>query len=160
VAIVAVTIAAIASPTFRARFGFGRPAAYPAGSQIDVPGGLYNRSPLTLVLFIRSSCIACQNAKPMFATIKSDFDKAAVPTTLVTNGQHADEEAAYARELGVDPSRLVALDYSGTKLKLSVVPTLALVNQRGDVVYSVEGIPTEPQRQELLTAVASQPKTR
>jgi hypothetical protein len=158
VAVVALTVAAIASPTFRARFGFARPASYPAGSAIDVPGHLYSGSPQTLFVFIRSSCIACQNAKPMFSTIKADLEKVGVSTTLITNGQNANEEAAYAKELGVDASKLIAMNVSA--IKLAVVPTLALVNERGEVLYSVEGIPTDPQRQELLTAVASQPKTR
>ena len=158
-AIVALTVAAIASPTFRARLGFARAASYPAGSQIDVPGHLYASSPLTLLVFVRSNCAACQNAKPMFGTIRADLEKIAVPTTLIVSGLHAVDEAAYAKDLGVAADHLVTLDL-GAITKLQVVPTLVLVNQRGEVMYSAEGIPTDPQRQDLLNAVASQPSAR
>ena len=95
----------------------------------------------------------------MFATIKTDLEKAAVPTRLATNGFHPDDEAAYAKEIGVDASQTVALDFSSLG-GLQVVPVLVLVNQRGDVVYSAEGIPTDSQRQDLLNAVATQSKAR
>jgi hypothetical protein len=95
----------------------------------------------------------------MFATIRTELEKAAVPTTLVTNGLHPDDEAAYAREIGADVSKTAALDFSNLK-GLQVVPALVLVNQRGDVVYSAEGIPTDSQRLDLLNAVAAQANAR
>ena len=95
----------------------------------------------------------------MFGTIRADLEKIAVPTTLIVSGLHAVDEAAYAKDLGVAADHLVTLDL-GAITKLQVVPTLVLVNQRGEVMYSAEGIPTDPQRQDLLNAVASQPSAR
>jgi hypothetical protein len=95
----------------------------------------------------------------MFAIIRTDLEKVRVPTRLVTNGLHVDDEAAYANEIGLDAAKTVGLDFSSLK-GLQAVPALVLVNQRGDVIYSAEGIPTDSQRQDLLNAVAFQPLVR
>lgn len=156
VAVVAITVAALAMPSLRARLGIapGRSASYSAGQRIDVPASLYDSSPLTLFVFARSSCGACQRAKPVFADIARRLpNPSSVRVVLVTTSTRQEDEVAYARDLGLDQSHITTLNGAG--LRLQVVPTLVLVDRLGEIHYASEGVPTAAQEDDLLRAVAS-----
>jgi thiol-disulfide isomerase/thioredoxin len=156
VAVVVITVAALAMPSLRARLGFApaRSASYSAGQRIDVPANLYDSSPLTLFVFARSSCGACQRAKPLFADIARRLSNpSSVRVLLVNSSTRREDEASYARDLGLDESHLVTLNGAG--LRLQVVPTLVLVDRLGEIHYASEGVPTAAQEDDLLRAVAS-----
>jgi hypothetical protein len=156
VAVVAITVAALAMPSLRARLGFppGRSASYSVGQRIDVPANLYDSSPLTLLVFARSSCSACQRAKPVFADIARRLSApSSARILLVTSSTRHEDEVSYVRDLGLDESHLVTLDGAG--LRLQVVPTLVLVDRLGEIHYASEGVPTAAQEDDLLRAVAS-----
>ena len=157
VAIVAVTLAALAKPELRARLGLApaRPASYSVGDRIDVPDRLFAASPLTLLVFVRSNCGACQSAKPAFARITSQLGATSTRTVIVTAGARSAEELGYATDVGLDRTHLETMDFSN--LKLQVVPTLVLVDQRGKVLYAVEGVPSDAQQQDVLRATTIQP---
>lgn len=152
VAVVAVTAIALAKPGVRSWLGLqtGRQPAYKVGDRIDVPSTLYRQTPYTLLLFIRSNCGACQSAKPGMAELVARLKNMSVPTVVIASGTHADDESAYARDLGLGASQLVALDLS--TLHLQVVPTLVLVNEKGEVKYAKEGVPSDADRQALAHA--------
>src|SRR5262249_28025702 len=119
-----------------------------------LPERLYRSSPLTLFVFVRSSCAACQSAKPIFASIAPRLRQASADVVIVTSGAHADDEGTYARDVGVDAAHLVRLDI--TTLKVKLVPTAVLVDRSGRVLFTVEGVPSASDQQQLLRAAAVQ----
>jgi hypothetical protein len=111
-----------------------------------------------MLLFVRSSCAACQSAKPAMADLAARLRQMSVPTIVIASGKHADGESEYIRDLGVSASQLVALDLSN--LRLQVVPTLVLVARNGEVKYAKEGVPSEPDQQALVRAADLSSMTR
>jgi thiol-disulfide isomerase/thioredoxin len=153
VALVAVTAAAVAFPSVGARLGFAstRPTSYTVGERVDVPASVYESSRVTLLIFARSTCSACQSAKPAFAAIAMQVD--AIPEAgvrVVTSSSGGRDERAYARDLGLTDTQFVTISFDGLRLK--VVPTVILVDQRGVVRFTSEGVPSAAQRDELLAA--------
>ena len=150
---IAITVAALASPSFRDRLGLGskEPPAYPRGSQIDLPEDLYSASDLTLFIFIRHDCSACQAAKPAFARIATQLAGASVPVRLVGSSSAEEANATYLAELSLARSQLVSTSLNGHRIHS--VPTAVLVDRTGAVRYSFEGAPTAAQEREL-TALA------
>ena len=153
VTVVGATVLAVRSPALRTHLGLGRPPAYRVDAQIDVPDRLYRSSSHTLFIFARSSCAACQAAKPTFAALADRLRRASSDVVLITGGADARDEAAYASDLGLDASHLVPMNLSALRVKL--VPTLVLVDQGGRVVYSIEGVPTDADQARLIEAAAS-----
>jgi len=161
VALVAVTVLALASPSVRTRLGFrsGRPASYLTGQQVDLPAPVWETSPVTLLIFARSTCSACQRAQSAFTTLVARL--AAMPEArvlVVANSRGAHDEAGYARNLGLDDGHLVTVDYGG--LRLGVVPTLILVDRRGVVRFASEGVPSTEQLNDLVAAARALAPTR
>ena len=153
VTVVAATVLAARSPAVRTYFGLRPPPAYAVGASIDLPDRLYRSSPHTLFIFVRSSCAACQAAKPVLAALAPRLRQTPTDIVMIISGAHAGDEAVYAHDLGVDAAHLVALDLSGLRVKL--LPTVVLVNRSGQVLYSVEGVPTAVDQQRFLQAAAA-----
>ena len=154
VALVAVTASALAVPAVRSKlsFVFGDSAAYRAGDKVDLPSEFYSASPLTLVIFARSGCGACQQSKPSFVAIVNELrSSSAARVTMATASPQAETEVAYGQSLGLEASAVVATKLD--VLRLQVVPTLLLLDREGRVRYASEGVPSAAQQQELLSAV-------
>jgi len=152
VAAVALTVASLAFPSLRSRLGFQpkRLPSYSAGERIDLPKDFYASSRLTLIVFARSTCGACQAAQPKLAAIASELAGSSIPTVLVTSGAASEQERSFATAMGIDDRHVVPFDLS--TLRLQVVPTVVLVNTQGDVLFAMEGIPSDEQQQQLLRA--------
>ena len=135
-----VTAGALALPAIRARLGFvpARTLSYPVGGQIDLPAGIYTQAAKTFVIFARTSCVACQHAKPvlteMIATL-SKYDD--VRVVMVTGERLAADETKFAAALGLSAGAVIRMDLD--PLRLRVVPTTVLVDSHGAVLYSTEG---------------------
>jgi hypothetical protein len=156
VAVVVGSLLLLAMPKWRRALGLataGGPA-YVIGDRIDVPAAFYNSSPLTLLLFTRAECAACQSAKPalvsLIVALRQHDD---VRVTMVVSEGTEPAERGYLRELGLADDRLAAAKF--TTLRLEHVPTMVLVDRRGDVRYSLEGAPSVVDQAELLRIAAS-----
>jgi thiol-disulfide isomerase/thioredoxin len=154
-AIVAGSALVLALPGWRLALGLGTAdqPAYALGQRVDVPAGLYDAAPLTLLIFARSSCPACERAKPAFAVLAASLrDRAAVRVTMVVDeGQQAGERE-YLRDVGLPEDRLAAVDFRA--LRLRRIPTTVLVDRDGRVLYSQEGEPSALDAAELLRMVS------
>jgi hypothetical protein len=151
-AVVAVTAAALAKPELRAWLGWEpkRAPSYAIGGHVDVPPALYQHSPLTLLLFVRSNCPACQTAKDPAARVAAELRRRTIPTLVIAAGQQPAGEAEYVRSLALDASQLITLDLM--KHRVQVVPTFVLVDSRGEVKYTKEGAPSAADEEALIRA--------
>lgn len=159
-AVFAATLATLAWPRVTGALGADPPApepAYRAGTAIDTPKEWYQGAPYTLLLFARASCSACQTAQPFFKRLVNDIG-ATVRVVLVTSAGEADEDAYYARGLGLASN---AIRTAVPGLSVRVTPTLVLVDRQGTILDAWEGVgPVENQSaiaQSLTTRLASPP---
>jgi len=158
--LVVVTAAALAKPELRAWLGLesNRAPSYGIGTHVDVPSALYQHTPLTLLLFVRSDCPACQAAKDPAARVAARLRRGAIPTWVIAGGQQPEGESEYVRALALDANQLVTLDLM--KLRVRVVPTFVLVNSRGEVKYTKEGAPSATDEEALIRAADSNASIR
>jgi thiol-disulfide isomerase/thioredoxin len=158
VAVIAVTVAALAEPAVRAQFGFGpaRATSYEVRQRIDLPASAYAAAPRTLVLFARGNCAACRKAAPFFKMLASELaGRGGLQMRVVMDAaSDADrtEAIAYVASLGLDRTALVAVDLEATRIKR--VPTLVLVDRDGTVLFDWES--PMPQDEVLRTLVSLQ----
>jgi hypothetical protein len=160
IAVFAGTLAVLAWPRVSGALGAGPAApepAYRAGAAIDTPREWYQGAPYTLLLFARASCGACQTAQPFFKRLVDDIG-ATIRIVLVTSAGEADQDAVYARDLGLAAS---AIRTAVPGLGVRVTPTLVLVDRRGTILDAWEGVgPAEAQRaiaQAITTRLVSPP---
>ncbi|HYN06816.1 MAG TPA: hypothetical protein VES67_05465 [Vicinamibacterales bacterium] len=156
VAVVAGSVLLLAVPEWRRALGMAAPdgAAYALGDRIDVPTALYDSAPLTLLLFSRAGCGACQTAKPVLVSLVAALhDRKDVRVLLVVSEGTEAEERQYLQELGLGGDRLAGVNFAA--LRLQHVPTTVLVDRRGNVRYSLEGAPSLLDQGELLRIAAS-----
>ncbi len=155
VALILLTVGALAMPAARARLGLApaRTAAYAVGGRIDVPPSVYTATPYTVILFARSTCAFCERAKPLFAQLATALaDDPAVRMVMVSAASGGAGDRDYARAIGLDEGRLVVVDPGSLKLK--TVPTIVLVDREGRVQFSHEGVPSPADLEELRHASA------
>src|SRR5580704_15593322 len=97
-------------PAIRQRLGLPQTktaASYAVGDRIDVPANLYDSSSATLLVFARSTCSACEAAKPTFATLTAELGrKSSTHVLMIIGTAQAPEELAYAKALGLDETQL------------------------------------------------------
>jgi thioredoxin-related protein len=124
-------------------------AAYRAGDRVDVPADWYRSSPRTLVLFARASCGACEKARPF---LKDLTERLSGKSAIVVAGgvETKDEDAAFARSLGVTDS---SIKTTPSGLRVRVTPTLVLVDDRGTILESWEGIGPPDKQKAIVEAI-------
>jgi thioredoxin-related protein len=118
----------------------GWTGTYAVGQRIDTPD-IYSGSRFTIILFARSSCGACQAAKPQLraiANLASTY--LGVQMIVVPASDWSPEEGAYIHDLGLREEAVRHLSVS--ELKVRMVPTLVVVDQRGRIQLVQEGAPT------------------
>ncbi len=154
-AVVAITVGVLLMPSVRAKLGFPSAGAktYAVGERVDVPPALYQSSAATLLLFARNTCSACQKAKVAFARVAARLRERSTNVLVVANVNHRADEIPYVRDLGLDESHLVEVDFNDLRLK--VVPTLVLVDREGRVHYTSEGVISPTGEEDLLRAAIS-----
>jgi len=135
-----IAVGIAASPYFRATVGLDRglTSGYTRGDTIDVPSAAYRGVARTVVVFSRSSCPACQAARPrlrrLTAAVKRVSDARIV---LVTPLGDESNELVYARDLGLAESEVMAI--SPSQVRVRAVPTIALVDSQGRIIFVHEG---------------------
>ena len=151
VASVLLVAATAVYPVIRARLaGHDTAASYSAGEHIDVPASVYERAPHTLVVFAESACGACQRMKPMLAAlVRAAGQISSAEVVMVSPANDRDAQLRYASEIGLDNSRVTALDL--TALRLRSVPTVAVVSPDGRVQYAHTGAPTSREEEDEMT---------
>ena len=161
VALVAVTVVALAEPSVRAHLGFGRvtETSYEVGQRIELPPAVYAATPRTLVLFASSRCAVCLRTAPFFRTLASqvagrDGLQMQVVMDAASDADRA-EALAYASSIGLDASAVVVRDLRTTRIKR--VPTLILVDGNGTVLSDWES--PMPQ-DEVFRTLVSMPSAR
>ena len=151
----AATLGTLAWPRLTGALGV-KPAppepAYRAGATIDTPVEWYQGASHTLLLFARASCTACRAAQPFFKRLFDDVG-ATARVVLVTSAGEADEDARYARELGLD-SHVIRTAVPG--LSVRVTPTLVLVDRQGTIIQAWEGVGPADKQSEISTSLTSQ----
>lgn len=146
------TTAAIAWPRLAGAIGSAPAApapAYAVGTTVDVPAAWYAGAPRTLVLVAQASCGACQQAAPYLRELLARLDgRAAV--VMATPGLMPEYDFEYAESIGLDANAVRVMP-KGTRAR--VTPTLVVVNQRGEVLGSWEGVGPEAQHVALTRAI-------
>lgn len=150
------TLALVVSPSLRARVGVGSAAApppYAVGDRVDIESGAYATSPLSLVLFARSTCAACQRSSDFHKQVVAVGRTHGVPTVLVTPSTDADAERAYAAGLGIAGAQVYqALPGA---IKLRAVPALMVVDTSGLIRHVWFGAPDTATQTTILAAVSA-----
>lgn len=104
-------------------------------------------------MFARSTCTVCQRSVPFLAQLVRESARAGVQVRLLSNAPLTPDELAYARALGLDSTQVVVADWRTLRVKR--VPTLVLVNQRGEIDYAREGSVPALEQEDLLRRLRS-----
>lgn len=117
--------------------GDGARALLP-GQVMKLPGVLDGSRAMTVVLFARSTCGACQMSKPVIqATFNRLRSNQEVDILLVSPDPTAKEEQDYAAEFGL-AGKLHGLPDGSSEI--TRVPTLVALDQRGMILFVKEGL--------------------
>lgn len=150
------TLALVVSPSLRARVGVGpafEPPPYAAGDHVDIDTAAYASSPLSLILFARSSCPACQRSADFHKQVVAAGKTHGFPTVLVTPSTDADAERVYAEGLGI-PGVQIYQAAPGS-IKLRAVPALMVVDTSGLIRHVWFGAPDAATQTTILAAVTA-----
>lgn len=156
VAALAATVALVLSPSLREWTGVGpRPAppAYAVGDRVDVDAGAYTSSPLSLILFARSTCAACQRSSDFHKQVVAAGRARGVRAALVTPSDDASAEQAYAANLGIGAAQVYHA--APGSIKLRAVPALMVVDAAGVIRHVWFGAPDAGTQAEILTIVTA-----
>lgn len=149
-------MALVVSPSLRTRVGIGpaaEPPPYAAGDHADVDAAAYASSPVSLLLFARSTCPACQRSSDFYRQVVAAGKAQGVPTVLVTPSTDAAAERVYAESLGISETQVYqALPGS---IKLRAVPALMMVDASGRIRHVWFGAPDAGAQTTILDAVTT-----
>ena len=119
--------------------------AYSAGTTIDTPADWYAHEKVTLVLFARNSCGACQKAAPYLKTRgHRDVRSRSLPAR-----ERAGDDLTSAQTMGPWPVSVKVI----FSARVRATPTLVLVNARGEVLSAWEGVGDEKKQHAITTRV-------
>ena len=148
VLMVAATAGYIVWPRVASALGIApatAPAAYHAGERFDGPADWYTRDDVTLVVFGRASCAACQSAQPFLKSLVERVGGRAGAVLAHPPGEEA-ADVAYAKTIGVTEDRIRIV---GAGLRVHATPTIVLVDRTGLIVGAWEGA-GPPERQAAI----------
>ena len=155
------TTALVVSPSLRQWTGVGpqvQPLAYAPGDQVDIEAATYQGAPLSLVLFARSTCAACQRGADFHRQAVAAARAQGVPTVLVTPSADAEAERAYAAGLGIAATH-VYLAPAGS-IKLRSVPALMVLDSSGRIRHVWFGASDAAAQATILSTVAALTRER
>ena len=111
--------------------------SYVVGQKIDVPSPLYALNRRTLVAFVRASCDVCQAEAPQLRSLVDRLSALpeSVPTVIVTGSRNESDDQEFARSFKHATHQHIAFE----TLRVRTVPTLVLVDQRGEILFAQEG---------------------
>jgi thiol-disulfide isomerase/thioredoxin len=125
------------------------PPAYAAGQPVDVPAAWYDAAPKTLIIFGRSSCVACEKAQPFLKGLVTRLNGRAAAVFAHPHGED-EADATFAKSLGVTSDRIVV---AGPGLRVRATPTLVLVDKNGTVLEAWEGAGPPEKQSSILKAI-------
>lgn len=150
------TVALVVSPSLRARVGVG-PAidgpAYAVGDRVDIDAASYNSSPVSVILFARSTCAACQRSADFHKQVVAAGRTFGIPTVLVTPSTDAAAERVYAEGLGITSANVHQAPPGSIKLRS--VPALMVVDRSGLIRHVWFGAPDAATQTAILAAVSA-----
>ena len=150
------TAALVVSPSLRQRLGVGpgaEPPAYAQGDVVDIEATTYRDSPLSLVLFARSNCAACQRSADFHRQLVATGKALGIPTRLITPLEDTAVEEAYAAGLGIAPTNVHLA--RADSIKLRAVPALMVVDSSGQIRHVWFGMPDAEAQAAILAAVTA-----
>jgi hypothetical protein len=114
---------------------------YSIGDRVDLPDTLSDRGLISLLVFSRHDCGACQEARPALADlVRAVRADPSVRIRLVTGATHADENLEFAEMIGVRPDERLPVDWD--LVRVDRVPLVLVVDRGGVVQYVHQGAPT------------------
>jgi hypothetical protein len=125
------------------------------GDRIGMSDTNYKDRPFTSLIFVRSSCGACQNSVPFLQAFIAAGSARNIPSTVVVL---ADDSGAsrYVERIGSGRTRVVILSRAEyMELPVKRIPTVVIVNQEGRVVLQMTGTPTADAQNALIASIAS-----
>jgi hypothetical protein len=152
------TVALVVSPSLRQRVGVGPGTelpAYAVGDVVDIEPSAYQDSPISVVLFARSTCAACKRSADFHKQVVAAAMTLSIPTVLVTPSDDAEAERAYADGLGISTTRVYTV--TAGSIKLRSVPALMLVESTGlirEVWFGASDASTQATILATVTALA------
>lgn len=155
------TVALVVSPSLRGRVGIG-PAtdgpSYAVGERVDIDAASYTSSPLSVILFARSTCAACQRSAEFHKQVVATARSYGIPTVLVTPSTDVDAERVYADSLGITAAHVFQAP-PGT-IRLRSVPALMVVDASGLIRDVWFGAPDAATQTTIFAALTARAGTR
>lgn len=150
------TVALVVNPSLRARVGVGpapEPPPYAVGGHVDIETAAYSSSPVSLILFARSTCAACQRSADFHRHVVAAGKTHGFPTVLVTTSTDAPAERVYAEGLGIAGTRVYQARPGSIRLR--AVPALMVVESSGLIRHVWFGAPDAATQTTILAAVTA-----
>ncbi len=121
----------------------GAPAlSYPVGGTIDLPRHLYDGTRATVVVFATSGCGASQRSTEALGSIaRATAELPGAHMIMIVPGSddaRASQEREFGQKAGLPASSVFALDLK--ELRVDRVPTVTVVDERGRILFSHEGV--------------------
>ncbi len=154
--VLAGTAALVVSPSLRQRVRVGPetpPPAYAGGDHVDIEAAAYGTAPLSLVLFARSTCAACQRSADFHKQVVAAGRTQGIPTVLITPSDDAEAERAYAQGLGIASTHVYTV--TAGSIRLRSVPALMVVDSSGLIRHVWFGAPDAVTQSAILSAVTA-----
>jgi hypothetical protein len=154
--VLAGTTALVVSPAMRQWMGVGpgaQPPAYAVGDLVDISADVYRASPVSLVLFARSTCPACQRSADFHKQVVAAGRTSGIPSVLMTPSEDVAAERIYAEGLGIAATD-VHMVPTGS-IKLQSVPALMVVDSAGLIRHVWFGAPDAAAQAAILAAVTA-----
>ena len=128
---VGATSALVLSPTLRRLLGVEHAAVdYVVGQRVDLPLDSFPAEERNLLLFVRGTCSACQNAVPALKQFIVDVSgRSGVSVRMVTSQLYAEDAPTFALRIGLSATQIMSIDMAS--LRLQRIPTLLVVNRAG-----------------------------
>jgi hypothetical protein len=140
------TALALALPVVRNR---SHESGYGVGEFVDVDGIPFGFAERTVLLFSRASCTACQSSKESFAGLVAAVGtQPNAQVVMVTGVLEKASDAAFARDIGIQPDKLIHTDIR--RLRLRYVPAVVVTDRKGRILLAREGVLTESDRSDIM----------
>jgi len=150
------TTALVVSPAMRQWLGVGpgaQPPAYAVGDLVDINAEIYRASPVSLVLFARSTCPACQRSADFHKHVVAAGKTYGIPSVLMTPSEDVAAERVYAEGLGIAATDVHRVPTGSIKLRS--VPALMVVDRAGLIRHVWFGAPDATTQATILGAVTA-----
>ena len=120
---------------------------YRVGQQVDAALPVRKDARLSLVIFARATCLACQRAMPGLARVAREARDATVDVLVVSAPPGSSDDQAFAEQIAGPTVRLLRV--SPLAVRARRVPTTLLVARDGRIRFVAQGDFTEEQERVL-----------